>query len=156
MSGASNSLPIKLRRKKVIILREVISVPVALVSYIIFVVLILAFCNWFFDRPGDWPYLIPIITSSFALGGACNIAEEKMSSKAGAKITAIIIAAFWIIFVIADITGNVQDIISVLAGKNPQPDTLEIIMFYVDVLLNSKIFAVVSCLLAAGQINDYK
>ena len=79
------------------------------------------------------------------------VAEEKLSSKAGAKITAVIVAAFWIIFVVVDITGNLQDFVTVLAGKNPKPDTIDVIMFYVDVLLNSKIFAVVSCLLAAGQ-----
>ena len=132
-------------------MREIISVPVALVCYVIFVVLILAFCNWFFDKPGDWPYVIPIVTSSFSLGGACVIAEEKLSSKSGAKITAMIVAAFWILFVIVDITGNINDVITALAGENPKPDTLDVIMFYVDVLLNAKIFAVVSCLLAAGQ-----
>ena len=137
-------------------MREVISVPVALVCYIIFVALILAFCNWFFDKPSEWSYVIPIITSSFSFAGACSIAEDKMSSKTGAKITAIIIAAFWILFVIADITGSVQDIISVLAGEHPKQDTLDVIMFYVDVLLNAKIFAVVSCLLTAGVINDSK
>ena len=132
-------------------MRAAAVVPVALVCYVFFVVLFLVLCNWFFDRPADWPYLIPIIISSFSLGGACMVAEEKFSSKAGAKITAMIVAAFWILFVIVDITGNLQDLVMVLAGKNPRPDTLDVIMFYVDVLLNSKIFAVVSCLLAASQ-----
>lgn len=137
-----------------IILREIVSVPVALVSYVIFVALILVFCNWFFDKPSDYPYLIPIITSSFSIGLACMVAEEKLNSKAGAKITAIIIAAFWIIFVIVDLSGSVKDIIDALTGKELQPDALDIIMMYVDILLNSKIFAVISCLFAAGQFND--
>ena len=132
-------------------MRAVASVPIALVCYVFFVVLFLVLCNWFFDRPADWPYVIPIIVSSFSLAGACAVAEEKLSSKAGAKITAMIVAAFWILFVIVDLTGNLNDIVTILAGKNPKPDTLDVIMFYVDVLLNSKIFAVVSCLLAAGQ-----
>jgi len=132
-------------------LRTAVSVPIALVCYILFVILFLVLCNWFFDRPAEWPYVIPIIVSSFSLGGACVVAEEKLSSKSGAKIAAMIVAAFWILFVIVDITGNINDVITVLAGKNPSPDTLDIIMFYVDVLLNAKIFAVVSCLLAAGQ-----
>ena len=135
-------------------MREVVSVPVALVCYVIFVVLILAFCNWFFDRPAEWPYLIPIVTSSFSLAVACGIAEEKLNSKAGAKITALLVAAFWILFVIADISGTVNDFIAVLAGEDIETDVLDVIMFYVDVLLNSKIFAVVSCLLAAGQFNN--
>lgn len=132
-------------------MRTAVSVPIALVCYILFVILFLVLCNWFFDRPAEWPYVIPIIVSSFSLGGACVVAEEKLSSKSGAKITAMIVVAFWILFVIVDITGNINDVITVLAGKNPSPDTLDIIMFYVDVLLNAKIFAVVSCLLAAGQ-----
>ena len=132
-------------------MRAVASVPIALVCYVFFVALFLVLCNWFFDRPADWPYVIPIIVSSFSLAGACAVAEEKLSSKAGAKITAMIVAAFWILFVIVDLTGNLNDIVTILAGKNPKPDTLDVIMFYVDVLLNSKIFAVVSCLLAAGQ-----
>lgn len=116
-------------------MRDVISVPVALLCYVFFVVVISIFCNWFFDSPEEWPYLIPFVTSFFSLGLACFIAEEKFSSKSGAKITAMIIAAFWVIFVVADIVGAVDDVIAVL-------------MLYVDVLLNSKIFAVVSCFLA--------
>lgn len=132
-------------------MRTAVSVPIALVCYVFFVILFLMLCNWFFDRPADWPYIIPIIVSSFSLAGACVIAEEKLSSKSGAKITAMIVATFWILFVIVDITGNINDVITVIAGKNPSPDALDVIMFYVDVLLNAKIFAVVSCLLAAGQ-----
>lgn len=148
-------LAVKIKNKRsVIILREIVSVPVALVIYVISVALILAFCNWFFDKPSDYPYLIPIITSSFSMALACMIAEEKLNSKAGAKIAAVLIAAFWIIFVIVDLSGSVKDIIDVLTGKELQPDALDIIMMYVDILLNSKIFAVVSCLVAAGQIND--
>ena len=135
-------------------MREIVSVPVALACYVISVVLILMFCNWFFDKPREWSYAIPIITSSCSFIIACVVAEDKLSSKTGAKITAVIIAAFWIVFVIADISGGINDIITALAGKNPQPDTLDVLMFYVDVLLNSKIFAVVSCLLAAGQFNS--
>lgn len=135
-------------------MREVISVPVALLCYVISVVVILAFCNWFFDNPREWTYAIPIITSSCSLAIACYVAEEKLSSKTGAKLTAVIVATFWILFVIVDISGDLNDIVAVLAGKNLEPDALDVIMMYVDVLLNSKIFAVVSCLLAAGQINS--
>ena len=136
-------------RKKVNVLREVVGVPVALVCYVIFVALIFSFCNWSFERPADWPYGIPIITALFSMGGACGVAE-KISSSAGAKITAILIAAFWVLFVIADMTGTVNDFLNVLAGNNPNPDAADIIMQLVDGLLNAKIFAVTSCILASG------
>ena len=135
-------------------MRDVISVPVALLCYVIAVAIILALCNWFFEKPSEWPYAIPIITSAFSFALACFVAEEKFSSKAGAKITAVIIAAFWVVFVFVDISGSIEDLIHILAGKNIEPDALDIIMTYIDVLLNSKIFAVVSCLLAAGQFNS--
>lgn len=135
-------------------MRDFISVPIALACYIISVAIILALCNWFFDKPSEWSYAIPIITSSCSLAIACGVAEEKLSSKTGAKIASVIIAAFWILFVIVDISGGINDIITVLAGKNPEPDTLDVIMFYIDVLLNSKIFAVVSCLFTIGQFNS--
>lgn len=122
-------------------LRAIISVPVALLCYVFFIVVTSIFCKWFFDRPEEWPYLIPIITSFFPMFMACIIAEEKFSSKSGAKITAIIIAAFWIIFVVADITGIFDDIIAVL-------------MLFMDVLLNSKIFAVVSCIVASMFVKE--
>ena len=131
-------------------LRTIIGVPIALVCYVIFVALIFGFCNWSFERPADWSYGIPIITSLFSLGGACAVAE-KFSGASGAKITSMIVAAFWILFVIACISGNINDIITVLAGENIEPDAMDIVMEIVDGLLNAKIFAVVSCLLAAGQ-----
>lgn len=132
---------------------DIIIVPVSLLCYVISVVVTLIFCNWFFDRPEEWPYLIPFITSFISFGMACGLAEEKFSSKSGAKITAFLIAVFWIIFVVADIAGAVDDVISVLAGKYPDHDALDVIMFYVDVLLNSKIFAVVSGFMAVTVIN---
>ena len=135
-------------------MRDVISVPIALLCYVVAVAIILALCNWFFEKPSEWSYVIPIITSTFSFALAYVVAEEKFSSKAGAKITAVIIAAFWIIFVVVDISGSIDNLIRVLAGKNIEPDALDVIMMYVDVLLNSKIFAVVSCLLAAGQVNS--
>lgn len=131
-------------------MRATIGVPIALVCYVIFVALIFGFCNWSFERPADWSYGIPIITSLFSFSGACAIAE-KFSGTAGAKITAMIVAAFWILFVIVDISGSINDIITVLAGENLQPDVMDIIMEIVDGLLNAKIFAVVSCILALGQ-----
>ena len=134
-------------------MRDVISVPVALLCYVFFVVVISIFCNWFFDRPEEWPYLIPFITSFFSFGMACGLAEDKFSSKSGAKVTAFLIAAFWVIFVVADIAGAVDDVISVLVGKYTGPSDLDVIMFYVDILLNSKIFAVVSCLTAVPFVD---
>lgn len=131
-------------------MRELIAVPIAIVCYVIFVALIFGFCNWSFERPADWSYGIPIITSLFSLGGACAVAE-KLSGTAGAKITTMIIATFWILLVIADIAGSINDLITVLAGENLEPDLLGDIISLLDGLLNAKIFAVVSCLLAAGQ-----
>ena len=131
-------------------LRTIIGVPIALVCYAIFVVLIFGFCNWSFERPADWSYGIPIITSLFSLGGACAVAE-KFSGASGAKITSMIVAAFWILLVIVDVVGSINDVITVLAGENLKPDLVGDIISLLDGLLNAKIFAVVSFILAAGQ-----
>jgi len=131
-------------------LRATIGVPIALVCYIIFVALIFGFCNWSFEHPADWSYGIPIITSLFSLGGACAVVE-KFSGTAGAKITTMIIAAFWILLVIVDIVGSINDVITVLAGENLEPDLVGDIISLLNGLLNAKIFAVVSFILALGQ-----
>ena len=135
-------------------MREIFSVPIAILCYVVSVVVILIFCNWFFDNPKEWSYAIPIITASGSLALACDIAKEKLKSKTGAKITALIISLLWILFVIVDISGSINDIINVLAGKNIEPDAMDVIIFYVDILLNSKIFAIVSCLFTAGELNS--
>lgn len=135
-------------------MREILSVPIAILCYVVSVVVILIFCNWFFDNPKEWSYAIPIITASGSLALAYDIAKEKLSSKTGAKITAFIISAFWVFFVIIDMSGSINDIISVLAGKNIEPDAMDVIIFYVDILLNSKIFAIVSCLFTVGELNS--
>lgn len=134
-------------------MRDIISIPVALVGYFISVVVILLFCNWFFDKPQDWPYLIPIINSSFSLGIAYFIANDLFNSRGGAKATVLLIAIFWVVFVIVDITGNIREIVDIFSGNHPQKDHIDFIMFCIDVLLNSKIFAAVSALFAMCQNN---
>lgn len=134
-------------------LDKIITVPILLVCYVISVIVIFALCNWWFDRPENWPYVIPIITSLFSIGIVAGIAEEKLSDKAAAKIAIMIIAAFWVLVVIADVTGTIGDIVNAVSGKDPEPDALDIFVTLLDGLLNAKIFAVVSCLMAASENN---
>ena len=68
------------------------------------VVVIFSLCNWWFDRPENWSYVIPIIVNA-------------------------------------------------VSGKYSKPDALDIFVTLLDGLLNAKIFAVVSCLIAASENN---
>ena len=132
-------------------MRAIIGVPVGLVIYVIAVVAIMTFCLWFFDKPQEWRIAIPIITSLFSSSIACSIAEG--ISKISEKIVAALIALFWIAFVVVDVTGSIQNWISVIQGKTPTMDEIDMVMFYVDGVLNAKIFAVVSGLIAFGNFS---
>jgi len=129
--------------------RELIAVPIGLVLYVILVAVIFTFCLWFFDKPQDWPYLIPIITAFISLSIACDAAKN-ISSINGAKILGGIVVVFWIIFVVVDFAGTIQDIISALFGRSNTHDSMDVIMFYVDAALNAKIFAVTSIFAASS------
>ena len=131
-------------------MKTLIGVPVGLIIYVISVVSILAFCLWSFEKPQEWQTAIPIITSLFSITIANFVAEDKFSKASGAVVSWIV-AAFWIAFVVIDIKGDIQDIIGFFQGKTPTMDEMDIVMFYVDGVLNAKIFAVVSGLWAFGS-----
>ena len=128
-----------------------ICVPVGLIIYVISVAAILAFCLWFFDKPHEWQTAIPIITSLFSLGIACGPIEK--FSETSEKILTFIIAAFWILFVVIDTKGTIEDFIGFFTGNTSTKDELDMLMFYIDSVLNAKIFAVVSGIMAFGSFN---
>lgn len=133
-------------------MREIIGVPVGIIIYLISVVVIMAFCQWSFEKPQEWQTAIPIITSLFSMGIACSIVEDKFSKLSG-KFLTLIIAAFWIALVVVDITGNIQDLIGMFKGETPTFDELDMVMFYVDGVLNVKIFAITSAIMALGNFS---
>ena len=133
-------------------MREIIGVPVGIIIYLISVVVIMAFCQWSFEKPQEWQTAIPIITSLFSMGIACGIVEDKFSKLSG-KFLTLIIATFWIALVVVDITGNIQDLIGMFKGETPTFDELDMVMFYVDGVLNVKIFAITSAIMALGNFS---
>ena len=133
-------------------MRAIIGVPVGIIIYLISVVVIMAFCQWSFEKPQEWQTAIPIITSLFSMGIACGIVEDKFSKLSG-KFLTLIIAAFWIALVVVDITGNIQDLIGMFKGETPTFDEIDMVMFYVDGVLNVKIFAITSAIMALGNFS---
>ena len=133
-------------------MRAIIGVPVGIIIYLISVVVIMAFCQWSFEKPQEWQTAIPIITSLFSMGIACGIVEDKFSKLSG-KFLTLIIAAFWIALVVVDITGNIQDLIEMFKGETPTFDEIDMVMFYVDGVLNVKIFAITSAIMALGNFS---
>ncbi len=133
-------------------MRELIAIPIGLVIYVILVAVIFSFCLWFFDKPHEWPYLIPILTAFISLSFACDVARN-ISSQNGAAILGAIVVAFWIIFIIVDFAGTIQNFIAALFGQSTSYDSLDALMFYIDAALNAKIFAVISIIaaMAAGR-----
>ena len=125
-----------------------IAIPIGLVIYVISFALASIFLYWFFDRPQDWSYVIPIFTSFISLGIAHGVVEEYFG-KISARATIWIVAGFWIFMVAADIFGFMNDIAGVIQGTYQEEDP-----GFVDVvnaLLSTKIYAVTSALLAFGD-----
>ena len=125
----------------------------ALSGYVISLVLIVTFWYWWFDKPLEWRYFISIISSLASIVVASGIASgygKKMSF-----IVVAIIAAFWILFVVVDIVGLLQDIYSVLNNKRTDTGTMDIIMYVVDEIVSSKAFAIVSGLMAFNEYKEY-
>ena len=54
---------------------------------------------------------------------------------------------------VVDITGNIQDLIGMFKGETPTFDELDMVMFYVDGVLNVKIFAITSAIMALGNFS---
>ena len=77
--------------------------------------------------------------------------------KAGALLT-VLIAGMWVMLVVVDVVGGVSDIWHGLVGHYEQGEVgaFEIFMFSFDSLLSSKIFAVVSVLVAGGSLEELK
>ncbi|MBR1421245.1 MAG: hypothetical protein IJ575_09380 [Selenomonadaceae bacterium] len=125
-----------------------IAIPIGLVIYVISFALASIFLYWFFDRPQDWSYVIPILTSFTSLIIACETIRGKFGN-ISATITAWIVAGFWIFMVAADIFGFMNDIAGVIQGtyQEEDPGFVDI----VNALLNTKIYAVTSALLAFGD-----
>lgn len=130
----------------------IILVPIGLVIYCLLVILIFGFWCWFFDKPQEWDWFIPITTSMMSLGGTNGFLEEKFKSPTSGVIVAGLVVAFWVIFVFVDIFGTVSSFVT----GDFRMDNVDVLMFYLDKLLNSKIFAVVSAIIFLGIWDDYK
>lgn len=130
----------------------IILVPVGLVVYCLAVVLIFVFWCWFFDNPQEWDWFIPIVTSSFSLAIVCSFIEDKFKSYLSNVIISGLVAAFWICFVVVDVYGTVESFIT----GDFSMDNVDVLMFYLDKLLSSKIFAVMSVIMFFGNLGEYK
>lgn len=127
-------------------------IPAALAGYAITVILSVLFWVWFFDKPWEWDYFIPIVTSVVSMSVAMGIAET-FSSKTTSKVVLFIIAAYWVIFAVANFIGDVQDIFSfILHEKNFE----EVFFSYdlVDIFLSPNILAVTSVMMAMGHLEE--
>ena len=67
---------------------------------------------------------------------------------------AFIVAVLWIAFIVIDVKGDIQDIIGFFQGETPTMDEMDMIMMYVDGVLNAKIFAAVSVIFALGSSKE--
>ena len=135
-------------------MRVLLAVPVALIAYILSVVVLLVFFYWFFDKPAEWDYFIPITASLVSIAIAGGTAKDMAKSGKVESMVMGIIALFWIAVVVADIVGFASDIIDTLSGKRVTMDDTDVFMFYLDHIMSFKIFAVVSCLCAFGGASN--
>lgn len=129
----------------------------ALSGYVISLVLIVTFWYWWFDKPLEWRYFISITSSLASIVVASGILSEYSNDKRILVILLTIIATFWILYVLVDILGFLQDIYDVLTNhRSNNTGTMEIIMYIVDEIISSKIFAVVSGLVAYIEYKEYR
>lgn len=129
---------------------EVKGLIYALFGYVVSLALTVLFLYWWFDKPLEWRYFISIVSSLISIGVAYSITSE-YSDKRLSFIVMMIIAAFWIMFVLVDILGSIQEIIGTISI-----DRMDIVMIIVDKIISSKIFAVVSGLVAYFEYEEYR
>lgn len=139
-------------------MRALLGLAAGYVVYIVSVPLIFLFFYWFFDKPAEWSYFIPIATAIISIGCASGTAEEVSGGKKAGALLTVLIAGMWVMLVVVDVVGGVSDIWHGLVGHYEQGEVgvFEIFMFSFDSLLSSKIFAVVSVLVAGGSLEELK
>ena len=140
-------------------MRSLAAIPAGLLAYVISVIILCSFFIWFFDKPQNWDYFIPIVTSFVAFVIAEMTAEEISGSHKVAAFVGFLIGSFWVVLVVADIFGNVSDIIHAIIGSQDHKNDVgawEMFLFYFDRILSSKIFATVSAICASGSIKEIK
>ena len=140
-------------------MKSLIAIPAALLAYVISVIMLCLFFVWFFDKPANWDYFIPIVTSFMAFVIAEATAEGMSGNHKVAALVGILIGIFWVIVVVADIFGNISDIIhAIISPQNYKPDVgiWDMFLFYFDTILSSKIFATVSAICAFGELKEFK
>lgn len=140
-------------------MRSLVAIPAGLLAYVISIIIIFMFFIWFFDKPTNWDYFIPIVTSFMAFIIAEFTAEEISGNRKVAALVGILIGGFWVVLVVADIFGNISDFIHVIIGSKEYKNDVgiwDMFLFYFDTILSSKIFATVSAICAAGSLQEFK
>lgn len=140
-------------------MRVLLSIPAALLTYVISVILLFLFFVWFFDKPQNWDYFIPIVTSFVAFVIAEVTAAEISGNHKAAALVGLLIGIFWGVLVVADIFGNVSDFIHAIIGSQDHKNDVgawNVFLFYFDSILSSKIFATVSAICAVGSLEEFK
>lgn len=132
-------------------MRAILGVLAGMAAYVVAIILSFLFFIWFFDKPADWPYFIPIATALISISTAVGTADEVSGGKKAGAFLAILIAGMWIVFVVVDVVGDVSDI---LRAEHGEVGTFEIFMAGFDKFLSSKIFAVVSFFVAASSLEE--
>lgn len=132
-------------------MRAILGVLAGMAAYVVAIILSFLFFIWFFDKPADWPYFIPIATALISISTAVGTADEVSGGKKAGAFLAILIAGMWIVFVVVDVVGDVSDI---LRAEHGEVGTFEIFMAGFDTFLSSKIFAVVSFFVAASSLEE--
>ncbi|WP_019543838.1 hypothetical protein [Selenomonas bovis] len=132
-------------------MRAILGVLAGMAAYVVAIILSFLFFIWFFDKPADWPYFIPIATALISISTAVGTADEVSGGKKAGAFLAILIAGMWIVFVVVDVVGDVSDI---LRAEHDEAGIFEIFMAGFDTFLSSKIFAVVSFFVAASSLEE--
>ena len=133
---------------------EVKGLIYALLGYVVSLALIVLFWYWWFDKPLEWRIFISIASSLISIGVAYGILSEYSNDKMISFIVMAIIAAFWILFVVVDILGFFQNAIDTINNKPINADAMDIVMYIIDEIISSKIFAVISGIAAYFEYQE--
>ena len=140
-------------------MRSLAAIPAGLLAYVISVIILCSFFIWFFDKPTNWDYFIPIVTSFVAFAIAVGTVEEISGNHKTAALVGLMIGIFWVVLVVADIFGNISDMIHpIMDPKNYKNEVgaMDMFLFYFDRILSSKIFATVSAICAVGSLEEFR
>lgn len=132
-------------------MRESVGIPAGLLVYFLSTTILLLIVQAAFTRPQDWPTLITIAVSIIAFKLTCA-AVKNFSTETGVAIVAFMITAFWLLSLGFDVFAGFDALMTFLSADPNSPKVFESFKELANSVMNKKICAGVSLIMAVGTL----